>query len=63
MDCIVKMALSFDCVSSLLCKEDGGWDDEVASSSFPEAKVETLKCIELIGLPDFPVEDDDMISS
>ncbi|GLJ29185.1 hypothetical protein SUGI_0575530 [Cryptomeria japonica] len=56
------MALSFDCLSSLLCAEDGGWDDEVASSSFPEDKVETLKCIELAGLPDFPVEDDEMVS-
>ncbi|XP_059066547.1 cyclin-D4-2-like [Cryptomeria japonica] len=56
------MALNFDCLSNLMCEEDADWDDEVTSSSFPEDKVENLKSIELTRLPDFPVEDDEMIS-
>ncbi|GLJ41836.1 hypothetical protein SUGI_0866090 [Cryptomeria japonica] len=56
------MALNFDCLSNLLCEEDADWDDEVTSSSFPEDKVENLKSIELARLPDFPVEEEEMIS-
>ncbi|KAH9317993.1 hypothetical protein KI387_019762 [Taxus chinensis] len=56
------MALSFDCLSSLLCGEDAGWDDEVVSSSLEVKKVETLRNVQLAGLPNFPVEDDEMIS-
>ncbi|XP_057839346.2 cyclin-D1-1 isoform X1 [Cryptomeria japonica] len=50
----VKMDNS-DSVSWLLCKEDIDRDDEVTSSSLPEDEV-------IARLPDFPVEDEEMIS-
>eukprot|EP01018_Ginkgo_biloba_P007043 Gb_34092 [translate_table: standard] len=62
---IVRMALSFDCVSSLLCGEDASvvaWDDEVGSSIFEGESVEHLESTELAYLPDFPLEDDEAVS-
>lgn len=59
------MALSFDCVSSLLCGEDASevaWDDEVGSSRVEDENVERFQQPDLAFLPDFPVEDDETIA-
>lgn len=50
------MAFSLECMSSLLCGEEG-WDDEVGSSSVEEKHIESSS-----GLPSFPLENDEMIS-